>query len=121
MTTRKSLTIIMVGLLLGAGLFWILGYVRQDDEVRSGVSVHAFAHADLTFAGDEAWVVELGDEIVQERDALHFTNLSFANLSTGISDDFPGGNIIVEKIDENDVYMRQDLRDTDGIHEILVG
>lgn len=27
--------------------------------------------------------------------------------------DFPGGNIIVERIDGDDVYVRQDLRDTD--------
>lgn len=28
--------------------------------------------------------------------------------------DFPGGNIIVERIDGNDVYLRQDPRDTQG-------
>ncbi len=28
--------------------------------------------------------------------------------------DFPGGNIIVERVDGDDVYLRQDLRDTEG-------
>ena len=27
--------------------------------------------------------------------------------------DFPGGNIIAERIDDDDVFVRQDLRDTD--------
>ena len=31
-----------------------------------------------------------------------------------IDSDFPGGNIIVDKIDGDSVYVRQDLRDTDG-------
>ncbi|HBC88044.1 MAG TPA: peptidase M14 [Lentisphaeria bacterium] len=31
-----------------------------------------------------------------------------------IDSDFPTGNIIVEKIDGNDIYIRQDLRDTEG-------
>ena len=31
-----------------------------------------------------------------------------------ISADHPGGNIIVDKIEGNDVFVHQDLRDTDG-------
>ena len=38
-------------------------------------------------------------------------------MSTGgsfIHADFPGGNIVIERVDGDDVYLRQDLRDTMG-------
>jgi len=34
------------------------------------------------------------------------------NTNQIVSTDFPGGNIIVEKIENDDIYLRQDLRDT---------
>jgi hypothetical protein len=35
-------------------------------------------------------------------------------LTFSLDCDFPGGNIIVERIDGDDVFLRQDLRDTEG-------
>lgn len=35
-------------------------------------------------------------------------------MSLRVDADFPGGNTIVEKIEGNDIYLRHDLRDTDG-------
>ncbi|MFC1479241.1 M14 family zinc carboxypeptidase [Planctomycetota bacterium] len=35
-------------------------------------------------------------------------------MSIRIDCEFPGGNIIVDRIEEHEVYLRQDLRDTEG-------
>ena len=37
-----------------------------------------------------------------------------ANPAFTVDCDFPGGNIVVEKAEGDDVYVRQDLRDTEG-------
>ena len=29
--------------------------------------------------------------------------------------DYPGGNMIVDKIDGNEVFLHQDMRDSDGV------
>ena len=39
---------------------------------------------------------------------------SFCDTDISIDCDFPGGNIIVERIAGQDVYLHQDLRDTEG-------
>ncbi len=39
---------------------------------------------------------------------------SAARAEARIGADYPGGNIVVERIDGDDVYLRQDLRDTEG-------
>ena len=37
-----------------------------------------------------------------------------ASVSMRIDDRFPGGNIVVERIDGDEVHLRPDLRDTEG-------
>ena len=40
--------------------------------------------------------------------------MSAMSSAWGIDADFPGGNILVERVDGNTAYIRQDLRDTTG-------
>jgi hypothetical protein len=76
-------------------------WFHQDDELGPDV------HVDVEFFEDRPSTVAtrrwLQDEVAR-----------LAQERVQIDADFPGGNIVVDKIEGDDVYVHQDLRDTKG-------
>jgi inosine-uridine nucleoside N-ribohydrolase len=91
------------------------GQIRVNDDGQTPFTEKPDGrHRYLTVTPKQAERVKAEFVKLCSRPPDRLTEAKPAQAPLGIDADFPGGNIIVERVDGDEIYVKQDLRDTEG-------